>query len=1387
MTDSIFDDFDSFVEPFLNRSKPGAVRARGRPTAEEIARLAPSPRETKLNQSADNATVPPIYGETPVTGQIFGVVEDSGFHHFLVMWGFGPIHSIKTLFINGSSDLSGVTSLSFRHYHGTAFQEIDPWFESFVAGYEDDLILLRPEGKAGVAYTSIRLATSWVNTNGIPAFQAIVKGSFCYDPDKASYTDSYFDDVGAQVRFIGTDGSAPTDLDESLNERPLVYLGGATIQSNALPLNGTNQGVRLDNHVSLRFGTEPWSITMVFTTDVVTATQRIIFNYGNFLLSRTGLTISRTDDDLKVQLSSDGVNADIMDATILSVFTVDVDVTLTVEFTGQSYLVLIGGQVVAESVTSDVVFPNTTDPLTFGSGANLLWWDGKIKSFQLTFGSYRFGSGVADPGSPWLDSGKFKTGYVYTDNTALCLAEFISNPFYGEGVPLSAIRGIQEGKDWNDELLGGAVPRSRLSLALTTVATSSKWRDQLSVYAGVFTITEEDGIAIIPDRPPSKDNPSGRQHVRFHTMQVDPSDYWTFDGAEWSYDSGNKILVLSGAQAGTTNATYTLTDLIVGEKYAIRLGVVWISEGDDYSISIDATEVLSGQSGEVASVEYLVGQFTATATSHVLKLTGDADLSMWINPVSVRGFRWIETEIEQDSLSIRGVSDIETPTKVNVSWRQKQDTTPNWPEKSAPYTIPDAELGNIALIETNVPLPGIYRAEEAVNKATARALRLKARNEYRWTSLDTGVALRVGTVTRLWISEIGLDQEVMVMSARMNKYGRYDVVGETFDASHYPDALELPENTGVVPIGAIGIQAAAQTPADYQAYTDANGKFLIGADFDEIGDTEGTATYAGWSGTTSVGGGHTSSAASSPNSSPPGIPIRDRTNPAGSSGTQTRGTSTLHGEHQHIYSTGLITPNPYRLDSLLIERINTPGVTVPKEVMVFGDPSIMLAGLSRSTVWAGRVIKANTATAPLGPAQQFINFTTASGSIASHGHKFPFLANTLIDFPNVVGVYEASDIIDADHDHTHTVTLELIRNLRRIGLALYIGSENFSVVPGIMFFWAGTQSELSAYPDWTLCTGRLGTRNVIDRYFEIAGLGSEDVLSGDNTISISGNVNFDEGHTHLEEDAETTTAEGAVLVGHELWAHKDHAISHSAAHQPLSQKIGLIVYNPNPEWGYVDLALLLGGGGTHGSSTIIDSGPNNLSPTTVDEVTYSNVNTFFSTTSLRCNSPARDGVLQYDGILGGLLNGRYTLGMWFRTSTIVGLQFLANSGKDNGGKDYWEWRIDENGDMELRYSGGSVVIQGSGEVAINTNYFGALCWDGEELRVYCGEVSTGTASLVGSFAPSPAPDWNDNLAFFNNVGRSGSFTGWAEDIYLIDGAAQFSGSVIEIPDQPPRS
>lgn len=88
---------------------------------------------------------------------------------------------------------------------------------------------------------------------------------------------------------------------------------------------------------------------------------------------------------------------------------------------------------------------------------------------------------------------------VYSDNTALCLGDLITDQDYGHGVP---VYGLSEAADWCDALLGDtSEPRARISYAILAGSATESFIDAMAEQAECFWDYSGAGIRLIPDAP----------------------------------------------------------------------------------------------------------------------------------------------------------------------------------------------------------------------------------------------------------------------------------------------------------------------------------------------------------------------------------------------------------------------------------------------------------------------------------------------------------------------------------------------------------------------------------------------------------------------------------------------------------------------------------------------------------------------------------------------------------------------------------------------------------------------------------------------------------------------------------------------------------------------
>ena len=168
---------------------------------------------TQINASAQNQTaqqitiagvgnaVPLVYGRVSIGGRIIALGKIGTDLVVAYAWCLGEIDAIENVYINDAAPPAGVT---LTHYTGTTTQGIDPTLSSALAGYTDTMVLTRPKGNVGVAYTVARITTAAALT-GFPRARAILRGRKMLDPRYPLVAAAYSQNPALAINDILTD------------------------------------------------------------------------------------------------------------------------------------------------------------------------------------------------------------------------------------------------------------------------------------------------------------------------------------------------------------------------------------------------------------------------------------------------------------------------------------------------------------------------------------------------------------------------------------------------------------------------------------------------------------------------------------------------------------------------------------------------------------------------------------------------------------------------------------------------------------------------------------------------------------------------------------------------------------------------------------------------------------------------------------------------------------------------------------------------------------------------------------------------------------------------------------------------------------------------------
>ncbi len=1344
----------------MSAARSGKVR--GRLTIKEVNAFKQAPRELEIEVTADNAPVPIVYGSRSVPLMVSAYGYDAGGNFIArAAASAGEIFQFDAIFYNGKPLPA---SAEVRMYRGTSIQGVDDLVASIttIPSYSDNMVLLKPAGLFAAAYVVILLPPGAISES--PKFQGIVRGRLVYDPRAADSTGDPFDSgnnllVGYNLQFIGTNGSTPaTGMDVSTHDHGTTWVGGANIQGNVAEMDGNGDYIVVQDDTNADFGSGRWTIELAIQPDVVTGTH-YIFGKGDSASDRS-IQVYQSNDDLRVNMSSNGTSWGIASAITFAtnVLAVDTPVKITIEFTAREYHFYVDG-VHAYRIASTASLYATTGPAWLGladgiSATNA--FDGTYIAARLTKTVNRYGGVHTAIASPYADSDAMNPGYVYDNISAMCFTELAMNPFYGFGA--TVVNTLINSIDWNESLLGGAVERARLDLVISGVRPTDEWLDLLATYADCIWFFEGDGITLLPDRPVDAQNPSGWEmgdNMDFISHATD----WTL-GTGWTHNPATDSLDKAAGTAG--QASQPLSKAFeVGETYIATLKLTTVTAGSA-RLELDGVPLIEYQTATGLHAYEFVA--TGTEDGGTIAAFADAAFVGTVKEASIKRKYWFERTLVAGSLRLAALSNSDSPTRVIVQHTTPSDTTPNWLEaEPAIFEVPGVDSGEVPLIETRMDMRGITRPEEAQNKAQSKLNRMQNRLRAEWTSADIGIAYHKGKVIDVYDPETAARLLVLLegVSATTDA-GRYRATGLLYSDLHYPSDLVLPGGAGIVPVGVLGLLKGSTVPGGWQLYNAANGKYIKGAgNTVAVGATGGASTHSALSGNTSTDGAHGTTEAK--------FESESFTARIGSgSGYIYDDTDELAGGHLHTYNTGTLTPDVYRRENVFVEKITTVGTFIPKEVMVFGLKDLSYPNMTRWLIGAQRLLMAATDSINAGNNNQTVAIGATGSTSDAHDHwTRPTISN---GSPDTIGVTPPRySPISAGGAHTHPATLALGLALKRIRMSLYVGTDDYSVGPGVCFFWKGSYASID--PDFTLCTGLLGTVDVEDYFIEISAMGEEETTAGDNTLGVTGYSNYSATHEHKGSYFTAYTHDTRQISHGENVKHR-HFISNTGnAWQPDHYALAMIMYNPTPVTSFVDVALLVNGGEANGATNIVDRSNYALTETVegAGALTYSNAQLLFGLTTL-LNSGKRFKYPAFN------YTKKFTFEGFFRNSSTGAMILFGNHvAADNN---TFEVRKNASGDIDL-YIGDTIQATIALGLTSGAWFYVGLCYDYAEWRIYAGMQSVGTA--VRDTYIDAANSVTDDLYWLDGAGGVAAFAGHSAQLRVTRGAAILSGSVVAIP------
>lgn len=162
---------------------------------------------------------------------------------------------------------------------------------------------------------------------------------------------------------------------------------------------------------------------------------------------------------------------------------------------------------------------------------------------------------------------------AWSDNPALCLADFIGSTVYGLGRTTS---GVDAAANECDALVGGQ-KRRLLGLAISDVAPTRQHIEALRVYAGVWLVDDGGSIKFVLDRPRATDHTVGPSDIVAGSLKLKKrgvADIPTVMDVRWTdttvtpWAEKPAIVYAPGVLAGTTPRRESQVSLPGVQRYA---------------------------------------------------------------------------------------------------------------------------------------------------------------------------------------------------------------------------------------------------------------------------------------------------------------------------------------------------------------------------------------------------------------------------------------------------------------------------------------------------------------------------------------------------------------------------------------------------------------------------------------------------------------------------------------------------------------------------------------------------------------------------------------------------------------------------------------------------
>lgn len=311
------------------------------------------------------------------------------------------------------------------------------------------------------------------------------------------------------------------------------------------------------------------------------------------------------------------------------------------------------------------------------------------------------------------------------------------------------------------------------------------------------------------------------------------------------------------------------------------------------------------------------------------------------------------------------------------------------------------------------------------------------------------------------------------------------------------------------PVGLIVPYTSASIPANWERFTSADDKFIVGAGSSYAAGATGGSDSTTFTGSTSTTGAHVYT-------SHPAVYNFSNSGGQVAPPRPTQSTNTA-GNHAHTFSVP-VSPSEDAYKNFVLIKC-TSSSNLPQNSMLLGAAS--LSGLTNVENTTDRFLRSASSYGGTGGSGT-LSGSASTGTAGSHTHG-----------ATSTGEWGAQSTI-ASGNHTHTASLSATLNTKRMYLSAWTNaSAEFGLVENGIAMWE------SATPPsgWVICDGNNSTPDLRDYFVRIGTTANHGTSSGTNNVSWSIDASGNGPHNHQGPTKFYLKDDGPARIGTFAWPH----------------------------------------------------------------------------------------------------------------------------------------------------------------------------------------------------------------------------------------------------------